>query len=202
MIIIDGLCYSTTDIFAAGWQDHEIGPILGTTGNTGAGGANVWTHDLLSEFLPGRNSPLRPLPKGTRMRVSIRRTTRVGERSGDPLEDLGVVPDEIHHVTKNDLLEGNEDLIEHAASILHDLPVRTLVAKTTISRDSTSAAVSVTTKNISRLDVYLDSRPQMSLDVEDGSTTFDLPLGPSGSHNLELRGYDRTGLAAVKRTEL
>jgi C-terminal processing protease CtpA/Prc len=202
MIIIDGLCYSTTDIFAAGWQDHKIGPILGTTGNTGAGGANVWTHDLLSNFLPGRNSPLRPLPKGTRMRVSIRRTTRVGERSGDPLEDLGVVPDEIHHVTKNDLLEGNEDLIEHAASILHDLPVRTLVAKTTISRDSTSAAVSVTTKNISRLDVYLDSRPQMSLDVEDGSTTFDLPLGSSGSHNLELRGYDRTGLAAVKRTKM
>jgi hypothetical protein len=136
------------------------------------------------------------------MRVSIRRTTRVDERSGDPLEDLGVVPDEIHHLTRNDLLEGDEDLIEHAASILHDLPVRTLVTKATSSTDPASALVSVTTQNISRLDVYLDSRPQMSLDVEDGSTTFDLPLGSSGSHNLELRGYDRTGLAAVRRTKL
>ena len=33
-LIIDALCYSTTDIFAAGFQDHEIGPVIGTT--TGA----------------------------------------------------------------------------------------------------------------------------------------------------------------------
>jgi C-terminal processing protease CtpA/Prc len=47
ILITDALCYSATDIFAAGFQDHKIGPILGTNGNTGAGGANVWTHALL-----------------------------------------------------------------------------------------------------------------------------------------------------------
>jgi hypothetical protein len=52
------------------------------------------------------------------MRVALRRTSRVGGRSGDPLEDLGVVPDEIHHTTRNDLLNDDEDLIEHAAGIL------------------------------------------------------------------------------------
>jgi hypothetical protein len=57
VLIIDGLCYSTTDIFAAGWQDHEIGTILGTDGNTGAGGANVWTHLQLSGVLSSQKTP-------------------------------------------------------------------------------------------------------------------------------------------------
>src|SRR5262249_21712815 len=32
VLVTDALCYSTTDIFAAGFQDHEIGKILGTDG--------------------------------------------------------------------------------------------------------------------------------------------------------------------------
>ena len=202
VLITDGLCYSTTDIFTAGWQDHAIGPIVGTDGNTGAGGANVWTHDLLGGLLSGQNSPLRPLPKGTRMRVAIRRTSRVGERSGDPLEDLGVVPDEIHRITKNDLLNNNEDLIERTASILASLPVHTLAVEVTTSRDST-ARVSATTKNISRLDAYLDGRPRLTLDVEDGDTEFELPVPLSGSHVLELHGFDGNDqLVAAKRMEV
>ena len=47
MLVTDAFCYSTTDIFAAGFQDHEIGTILGCHDNTGAGGANVWDHDDL-----------------------------------------------------------------------------------------------------------------------------------------------------------
>jgi C-terminal processing protease CtpA/Prc len=117
LLVTDALCYSTTDIFAAGFQDHGIGPILGTHGNTGAGGANVWTHSLLKLLLPHHPSIL-SLPKNATFRVSIRRTTRVGKNTGMPLEDLGVVPDHIHHMTKNDLLNQNADLIEKAASIL------------------------------------------------------------------------------------
>jgi hypothetical protein len=66
VLIVDGLCYSTTDIFAAGWQDHGISPILGTQESTGAGGANVWTHELLGQFLPGPDSPIRLYRKGAR----------------------------------------------------------------------------------------------------------------------------------------
>ena len=117
ILITDALCYSTTDIFAAGFQDHGIGPILGTHANTGAGGANVWTHSLLKLLLPNHPS-ISSLPKNATFRVSIRRTTRVGKNIGMPLEDLGVVPDHIHHMTKNDLLNKNADLIEKAASIL------------------------------------------------------------------------------------
>ena len=201
VLLINGLCYSTTDIFAAGWQDHEIGRTLGTDGNTGAGGANVWWHKALGGMLPDQDSPIRPLPKGTRMRVAMRRTSRVGERSGDPLEDLGVVPDEIHKMTKNDLLSNDEDLISDAASILADLPVRALSVELDQATD-TAVSVSTTTENISRLDAYIDGRPQRTLDVEDGPTTFDLPLDSPGPHILELRGFDGNEIVAARRIEL
>jgi hypothetical protein len=202
VLITDGLCYSTTDIFAAGWQDHEIGTILGTEGNTGAGGANVWTHDLLGRFLSGHDSPIRPLPKGTQMRVAIRRTSRVGERSGDPLEELGVVPDEIHHMTKNDLLNNNEDLFERAASILAGQLVRRLAVEVTPLRDPTKTRVSAATENISRLDTYLDGRPVKTLDVEDEAAEFDVSVSGTLSHVLELRGFDGDELVAAKRIEI
>jgi hypothetical protein len=37
ILITDALCYSATDMFAAGFQDHEIGTVLGTDETTGAG---------------------------------------------------------------------------------------------------------------------------------------------------------------------
>lgn len=118
VLITDARCYSTTDIFAAGFQDNELGRVLGTDGNTGAGGANVFTHDLLQQVVPGPNSPFRDLPRGANMRVAIRRTTRVGANSGLPLEDLGVQPDEVHRMTRNDVLNGNQDLVEAATALL------------------------------------------------------------------------------------
>ena len=65
MLITDARCYSTTDIFAAGFQDHEI-QISGTGDNTGAGGANVWTLELIRQFFGsgGMPPPLQSLPKG------------------------------------------------------------------------------------------------------------------------------------------
>ena len=36
---------------------------------------------------------------------------------GVPIEDLGVVPDEVHKMTKNDVLN-NKAVINHAAEIL------------------------------------------------------------------------------------
>ena len=113
MLIINALCYSTTDIFTAGFQDHGIGKILGTSGHTGAGGANVWSYDAFQGF-PGFDA----LPKGMSYRTAIRRSTRVRAKAGVPLEDLGVQPDDIHRMTRLDILEGNPDLINKAAQML------------------------------------------------------------------------------------
>ena len=118
VLITDARCYSTTDIFAAGFQDHDLGPVLGVDGNTGAGGANVFDYSLLTTVLSAAGSPIQSLPKGANMRFAIRRTTRVRENAGVPLEDLGVEPDSIHRMTRNDLLNDNEDLIAAAADLL------------------------------------------------------------------------------------
>ena len=123
VLITDALCYSATDIFAAGFQDHEIGKVIDVNGTTGAGGANVWTHQdlrlLFERVPPGRaGNPFRTLPLGSAMRVAIRRSLRVGKNAGIPLEDLGVVADHIHPMSLSDVLHDNIDLLEIAAAML------------------------------------------------------------------------------------
>jgi C-terminal processing protease CtpA/Prc len=120
VLITDALCYSATDIFAAGFQDHKLGDVLGVHENTGAGGANVWTHWILNMLTSDdRSSPyFQSLPYGADMRVAVRRTLRVGMNAGIPLEDLGVVPQHRHEMTRADLLDGNRDLIDSACRIL------------------------------------------------------------------------------------
>ena len=126
LLITDALCYSASDIFATGFKDHQAGKILGIHKNTGAGGANVWSHSLLKMLLndPSFNeedprNPFKSLPKGASMRVAVRRTLRQGVASrGLPVEDLGVIPDYYHKITRNDLLKGNIDLLNKAIDLL------------------------------------------------------------------------------------
>ncbi len=119
VLVTNALCYSACDMFAAGFQDNQVGKILGVDGNTGAGGANVWDHELLRQFYPQEIPPLLvPLPGGADMRVSIRRSVRVGENVGLPLEDLGVVPDHIHQKKFEDITEDNKSLYDEAANML------------------------------------------------------------------------------------
>src|SRR5205814_5468495 len=66
ILITDALSYSTTDIFAAGFQDHKIGEILGSSDNTGAGGANMWFYqDLIDALGKGAGTQFKPLPRDT-----------------------------------------------------------------------------------------------------------------------------------------
>ena len=191
---------SATDIFAAGFKDHRIGHILGVDGNTGAGGANVWTHNLLRQLLRlpapvDAASPYETLPGGAGMRVAIRRTLRVGEQSGTPLEDLGVEPDSLEKLTKDDLLEGNRDLINKAALILTSMPVRRLSASATAT--ATGWSVQTTTGGISRLDIYADERPLKSVDVSDGDQTIDIDA-PAGTARFRLQGFMDNKLVAAR----
>jgi hypothetical protein len=201
ILITDALCYSATDIFAAGFQDHNLGKILGVDGNTGAGGANVWTHGLLQLLFEGAaDSPFESLPNGTNMRVSIRRTVRVGKQSGTPLEDLGVVPDERHFMTRDDVLSGNVDLINAAAHLLSELPQRTLHVEVQ-PQAGNHLGLRVTTQGFNRLDVYLDGRPQTSRDVSDGPVDISLENG-SGAQDLELQGFEDNELVAARKVSL
>jgi len=87
VLVTDALCYSATDLFAAGFQDHKIGTILGVDRNTGAGGANVWNYYDVQEILNilGTEYHLDDLPFESDMRFAARRNVRVGEHAGTPI---------------------------------------------------------------------------------------------------------------------
>jgi hypothetical protein len=195
-VITDALCYSTTDIFAAGFQDHEIGPVIGTSGNTGAGGANVLDYAGLMEALPDH---VKALPKDASMRVAFRRTTRVGKRAGDPLEDLGVVSDEVHQITRRDLLERNVDLIAFAADVLANRPHRALAVESSTQGDGID--LSLQTTGLDRVDAYVDDRPRATTDVTDGTHTLHVALNGGAHHTIDLRGYSAGELAASRKLE-
>lgn len=119
VLVVDALCYSATDIFAAGFIDHEIGSVLSTSSNTGAGGANVWSHAIL-RALAGARSELEELPNGADMRVSVRRIVRVGAADGQILEDIGISTDRFHrhYLTRQDVEHSNDDLTAAAVRLL------------------------------------------------------------------------------------
>jgi len=113
VLITSARSYSAADIFTAGFRDNGLGKILGVDADTGAGGANMWTHQQLA-LLTG--DPQTTLPQGIELRLAIRRVLRA---DGDQvLEEAGIVPDEVHRLTRRDLLEGDPDLIAHAVGML------------------------------------------------------------------------------------
>ncbi|WP_432891262.1 S41 family peptidase [Kribbella sp. CA-245084] len=200
VLITDARVYSATDIFTAGFADHEIGIILGVDDNTGAGGANVWTHGLLASLLnepppPDETSPYIALPNGANLRVAIRRTLRVGKLAGTPVEDLGVKPHETHRMTKADLLDGNVDLLNRAGALLAALPVRRLDLKTSLS--GTTLTVAIDAQSIDRVDVYLDERPISSEDLTGPLSIDILEVNPGAL--LRADGYTSGTLVASRR---
>jgi len=209
VLITDALCYSATDIFAAGFQDHQIGPILGTSENTGAGGANVWSHRLLVELMrpvtgAGETlaSPYALLPHGADMRVAIRRTVRVGQMAGSVVEDLGITPDYTHRMTRDDVLNGNRNLIEEATRILSSL--KTYSLRVTLEyRTGVPATANVETRNISWISVLLNGRPRGSFDVSDGVIPINLReiAGAVSGEGLclEIQGFVGDQLVAISR---
>jgi hypothetical protein len=134
------------------------------------------------------------------MSVSLRRLLRVHEREGTPLEDLGVIPDYVHKMTKRDVLKGNTDLIYHAASFLPGLPVYKISVD--VSSNAEKLTVKTKTENISRLDVFIDDRPQLSIDVINNSAEFFLELPLHEAYFMLIKGFKDNNLVAVQRDEI
>ena len=212
VLITDALSYSATDIFAAGFQDNEVGVVLGTGGNTGAGGANFWSlDDLMRVQKKNPQSPFRSLPKGAEMIVAMRRSIRVGARAGSPLEEFGVSPDVLHLMTRRDLLDDNADLLARAARLIRQQPAYQLSMKPISDQVGGGIVVSAGSKvpsskaarKIARLDIYVDGRPVQSVDAVDGSvppTQVGIANGSKARATVEAQAWDHTGrLAAVRR---
>lgn len=191
VLVIDGNCYSATDIFTAGFQDHRIGKILGVSTNTGAGGANVWEHWLLNRALPS-GWGLKPLPNQAGMRVAIRQCLRVGPRAGALLEDFGVVPDKVHQPTREDVMDGDRKLLTIAAELLAQKSAHSIKVTTGGPNPAEPGQryITINTLNLKRMDFYVDDRPQGSRDLAvnaEGQTTqtHSIRMGAS----LRLTGY-------------
>jgi hypothetical protein len=198
-LITDGMCYSATDIFVAGFKDNRVAArgergkdlIIGTDGNIGAGGACRWTHedDLL---LIGE--PFAPLPPGYGMTVAIQRSTRAGANRGTPLEDFGVVPDFIQPLTKRDLLSGNEDLIRFACGLLSACPrfhVQFAVLGTTKPNNRDCLAVRLRSRNVERIECLVDEVVQLVRRVANGEIEIEVPLDNPFPELFEVQGFTK-----------
>lgn len=197
ILVTDALCYSTTDLFAASFQDHQIGPVLGVDTNTGAGGANVVNYGDIQQILVGTKHKLEDLPSGSDMRVSLRRNVRVGEHAGTPVEDLGVTPDIMYSMTRRDLLERNVDLYKKASEILADMPVRRLDAL--LSSKAGSLEINLVTLGISRIDIYVDDRPVLSQDVGDGTSKLVVDKLGTSAKLVEIIGLKGNEIVAARK---
>ncbi len=120
VLLVDPLCYSACDVFAAGFADNGAGRILGT-GATGGGGANVWPHERLRAAFDRPGSPFQPLPAGSGLRVALRRALRSGRSEGVEIEERGIAPDVLHVTTERDLLEEDADLMDRALAMLGEM---------------------------------------------------------------------------------
>ena len=213
VLITDALSYSATDIFAAGFQDNEVGTVLGTSGNTGAGGANFWSFDdLLGVLEKEPQSPFKKLPKGADLIVAMRRSIRVRGWAGAPLEEFGVEPHVRHFMTPRDILEENNDLLAKAAAIIRGKPVFHLEVKPI--KDTGARAVVLSARStvprmyrksaISRLDIYVDDRPLRSIDAKEGAVlprkiTIDTSNNGRARRKVEVIAVDHRGLRAAFR---
>ena len=186
VLLTNAFCYSATDIFAGGFQDHAIGPVLGVHTNTGAGGANVWPYSMLQtaqDKPPG-------LPGGAELRVALRRSLRVGPSAGLELEERGVVPDVPWDMTRRDLLEGDIDLLARARALLLDRPWRQLEIEALPAHHKFKRKLRIHARHTDWVNLTWNGRPLDSHDINTGA----------GGHTIEVE-VPSTGTLAVHAVE-
>ena len=196
-LLVNSLTYSAADIFAAGFQDHSIGPILGTALGTGGGGADVWSHqDLIEKIGPRPAIPLMSLPGNASMSLAIRRCSRVLRSEGEPVEDKGVMVD-IYYITDNpdDLMAGNPGIIRRALEEFRDLPVFRLDAEIASAEP---LSVSVQSTGLHSFRFYVDG--DLALIADASTAMFTVPTKVTLPRLLRIEGYDTGGRLVRART--
>jgi hypothetical protein len=192
--VVDANTYSSGDLFAAGFYDNGLGILVSVGEATGGGGANVWWPDQVREALLGTEFQQQPLPGGIAYTLAVRRAVRgAGAASGTPIEDVGVRGHRSYAMTRDDLLGGNQDLMNFCGRLLAGC----LSTRLQIQQPRPDATtVRVTTRGLDRLDMHIDGRPVGSQDVTDGVTTLELP---QRWVSLELQGFSRELLRQRRR---
>jgi hypothetical protein len=139
----------------------------------------------------------------------MRRSVRIGRKEGRPLEELGITPDHRHHMTRRDLMNRNSDLVRRAARILETKPVYSLSVQP-VKSGNRAIRITATSKvqprdhklRISRVDVFVNGRPQKSLSAHNGALLRKtVALGkPQRSFDWLVQAFDHNNkLVAVAR---
>jgi len=193
LLIVDALCYSTADIFACGFQDHGLGHVIGTHGQTGGGGANVWSYQQLRDQLSGELPELpSPATHGApavpaSFSVALRRTLRVKGRAGALVEGAGAQLDEPpYRLTRDDVLSDNRDLKAYAIGRLGDNLLYHGMTHRLDAEPGPGSGWTLRAKELSRVEVLSDGHVVEQVKDPDGRQVDD----PGGAIVL-LRGYDR-----------
>jgi hypothetical protein len=190
--IVDPNTYSAGDLFAAGFVDNAIGPLIGIGEATGAGGANVWSPQQVQDALLGTAFEQRQLPAGIGYTLSVRRATRVGPVDGAAIEDVGVRADRQYSMTKRDLTGSNEDLLAFAGRLV----LQRRYSRLTVTAPAVGQPLAVRTHNIDQLDVIVDGRHQPSRTAPVASVRVELP---SDWTEVEIQGRARGELLQRRR---
>ena len=188
--VVDANTYSAGDLFAAGFYDNGVGLLVTVGEATGAGGANVWSPENVSEALLGTMFEQTALPAGIGYTLSVRRATRAGSAEGQAIEDIGVRGHRTYVMTKRDLAKDNQDLRAFCGKLLAGQP------RTFLSATASGASVEVTSAGLDRLDLTVDGRPFGSQPLRDGTTRVDLP--PSWA-TADLAAFDGEQLRQRRR---
>jgi hypothetical protein len=208
VLLTDGSSYSAADIFAAGFQDHQIGAVIGVHEHTGGGGANRWLHEelrvKLGNLLP--DNTLKELPGEAQMGLAIRRSTRVGAYAGAVLEDEGVRCDLAYKPTRNDILNRYQDLIHFACDQLGAQPTRKLHIVKAELLEQDGIGLTVETQNMFRIDCFVNGLPQASFAVQGGIEAFLVPTGgliDETASQVRVDGYAKiVGQAGIPQLQL
>jgi hypothetical protein len=190
--VVDPNTYSAGDLFAAGFVDNHVGPLVCVGEATGAGGANVWTHWDLREALSGTEFELPGLPGEVGYTIALRRAVRSVAADGVPIEDVGV-PGIPYAMTRADLLGENDDLVAFCAGLLAGAD------RTSMRVSVRRPALAVTTAGLDELEVFVDERAHETRAIADG--TLELPLPPRAA-GVELIGRRRGEIRQRRRIAL
>jgi hypothetical protein len=204
VVVTNALTYSAAEFFAAGFQDHHIGTILGVDEATGAAGAHVKDYDALRKFFEkSDDSPLkRPLPNEAGMTIALRRSARVGLHAGAEVEDFGVTPDVPYRMTHRDLVEENADLIGYACSLFSALTVQVKPVPGGGRRlDIATKEIKWTDgtmKRINEIDVLIDWRVEHPAINIGKAVSISVDSSADG-RPIEIRGYIRMPRSAERK---
>ena len=181
VLVADSTTYSSGDLFSAGFVDNGMGPFICVGSATGAGGANVWSYGELRTALAGSKAALPPLPEGIDLSFAFRRATRARANEGLPIEDVGI-SGVSYEMTRNDLLNGNTDLIAACVKALKQQPFSRLTAVV----DTATRTIQVTTSGLDLVDAKFDGHSGVTAAVEaQGSVTITYP---APTKTVELAG--------------